>query len=101
MLLGALLLLCEVMMSFTSYSPNWLIDTSNSLVFKPDTFFSRSYKYYIGQMLCVAEIEKVDIQDCYGLVYELVMLPQWHILSKAVIYLLTVVLFDLRDLLPI
>ncbi|KAG6721689.1 hypothetical protein I3842_03G124500 [Carya illinoinensis] len=29
----------------------------------------------------VREIEKVDIQDCYGLVYELVMLPQWHILS--------------------
>jgi hypothetical protein len=52
-------------------------------------------------MLCVAEIEQVDTQDCCGLVYELVMPPQWPILSKAPFCLLTVILFDSRDLFSI
>lgn len=37
----------------------------------------------------VPEIEQVDTQDYCGLVFELVMLLQWPILSKAVIYFLT------------
>ena len=42
-------------------------------------------------MLCVTEIEQVDTQECCGLVFVLVMLPQWPILSKAVICLLTAI----------
>lgn len=68
---------------------------------KPLLFQSFFCKYYIGQMLCVTEIEQVDTQECCGLAYELVMLRQWPILSKAVICLLTVILFDLRDLFSI
>ncbi|KAK7842813.1 hypothetical protein CFP56_013363 [Quercus suber] len=50
------------MMSFTSYLQNWLIDT---------------------------KIEQVDTQYYCRLVFELVILFQWPILSKAVIYFLT------------
>ncbi|KAL1120012.1 hypothetical protein V6Z11_D01G141600 [Gossypium hirsutum] len=49
---GMLLLLSEKMMLFTSYLQNWHIDTKT------------------GQ---------VDIQDCFELASELVMLPQWPI----------------------
>lgn len=54
MLLGKQLLLCEEMMSFTNYSPNWPIDT---------------------------KIELVDIRDFFELAFELVMLHPWLILS--------------------
>ena len=37
----------------------------------------------------VLEIEQVDTQGYCGLIFKLVMLLQWPILSKAVIYFLT------------
>lgn len=44
---------------------------------------------YINHILCIfgyAEIELVDIQDCLGPVYELVMLLQWPILSEIYLF---------------
>lgn len=83
MLLGKQLLSCEEMMSFTNYSQNWPIDTSDyKLISLSSLHLSRTlpFSIYVN-----TEIELVDIQDFFELAFELVMLHPWLILSKAVI----------------
>lgn len=70
-----------------SQALHW-IGLSIQVNFKTCCSFFHFFAAYIASLVNVVltEIELVDIQDCSGLGYELVMLPQWPILSKAVVY---------------
>lgn len=69
-----------------AYRYKWIL---NLLLF----FFCYSLLWHIDPILCVTEIEQVDILDCFELAYELVMLHQWPILSKTTLYFANCKLF--------